>query len=83
MSFVLNRPYCLIRIVLGVGDGHAVVLYYDHLITLTTEVSKIWPRARSRPAFLFFLNRYVPFIGNIIVSVYSFTNLADTDKVCV
>ncbi|KAI0310716.1 hypothetical protein OF83DRAFT_1178265 [Amylostereum chailletii] len=55
-------------------------LYHDHLITFSVEASRLWPRAVSRPSFLFFLNRYVPFFGNILVSVFSFTNLADGEK---
>ncbi|KAI0310715.1 hypothetical protein OF83DRAFT_1178264 [Amylostereum chailletii] len=59
-----------------------VVLYYDHIITLPNEISRIWPRfgSRSRPAFLFFLNRYVPFFGYIAVSAFSFTNLASSEQ---
>ncbi|KAI0042599.1 hypothetical protein FA95DRAFT_1499876, partial [Auriscalpium vulgare] len=57
------------------------LLYYDYFLTLPQEVACIWPRPLARPSILFFLNRYVAFIGNIIVSVFSFTNLAEGDKV--
>ncbi|KAI0062120.1 hypothetical protein BV25DRAFT_1825981 [Artomyces pyxidatus] len=57
-------------------------LYYDHLITFPDEVARIWSRPFSRPSFLFYLNRYIPFFGNIAVSVFTFSDLASTDKSC-
>ncbi|KAI0064854.1 hypothetical protein BV25DRAFT_1914014 [Artomyces pyxidatus] len=56
------------------------LLYYDHVITFPDEVARIWSRPFSRPSFLFYLNRYIPFFGNIAVSLFTFSNLASTDK---
>ncbi|ETW76079.1 hypothetical protein HETIRDRAFT_330400, partial [Heterobasidion irregulare TC 32-1] len=58
-----------------------VILYYDHLITLPAEVSRIWSRARSKPALWFFLNRYVPFLAHIIVVVFTLADMTPSDKV--
>ncbi|KAA1473126.1 hypothetical protein DENSPDRAFT_779191 [Dentipellis sp. KUC8613] len=58
----------------------AALLYYDYFLTLPAEVSRIWSRPTSRAALWFFINRYIPFFGDIAVSVFSFTNLASSDK---
>ncbi|KAJ3745835.1 hypothetical protein DFH05DRAFT_1524106 [Lentinula detonsa] len=41
------------------------LLYYDHLLTLDAEFQLIWKRSRSTSRYLFFVNRYFAFFGNI------------------
>ncbi|KAI0062118.1 hypothetical protein BV25DRAFT_694044 [Artomyces pyxidatus] len=55
-------------------------LYYDHAITFPDEVLRIWSRPFSRPSFLFYLNRYIPFFGNIVLLIFTYSDLASTDK---
>ncbi len=57
------------------------MLYYDYLLTLTAEVSHIWPQPISLNIFLFFLNRYLAVFGNIVVTVILFTDIGHSDKV--
>ena len=58
-----------------------VILYYDHLITLSTEISHMWSCPPSKPSMLFFLHRYVQFIGHIAVLIYALGNLVPGEKV--
>lgn len=41
------------------------ILIYDHLATLTEEISSIWCRPKALSAMLFLLNRYVALLGNV------------------
>ncbi|THU85887.1 hypothetical protein K435DRAFT_805541 [Dendrothele bispora CBS 962.96] len=43
------------------------LLYYDYFLTLDEEINFIWRRRRSWSSWLFFLNRYFVFFGNIVV----------------
>ncbi|ETW76064.1 hypothetical protein HETIRDRAFT_119296 [Heterobasidion irregulare TC 32-1] len=56
------------------------ILYYDHLMTLSEEITWIWSRPRARSSLLFFLNRYVPLVGHIAVLVYTFGGFTICDK---
>ncbi|KAI0308946.1 hypothetical protein OF83DRAFT_1180191 [Amylostereum chailletii] len=56
------------------------ILYEDHLLTLPVKISKIWFRARTRAVFYFFLNRYPPFLCNIVVVIFSFTDLGSSSE---
>ncbi|KAI0305341.1 hypothetical protein B0F90DRAFT_1703614 [Multifurca ochricompacta] len=58
------------------------LLYYDHILTLPAEVSHIWSQAISPNTFLFLLNRYTAFLGNIAVSVIFFSNLTNSVESC-
>lgn len=51
------------------------ILYYDHLITLKSEIGHIWARPKTQSAYLFFLNRYFAFYTNIAVLVLVSTTL--------
>ena len=44
---------------------NVAILFYDHLLTFSAEVSYIWPEPISLNTFLFYLNRYISFVGNI------------------
>ncbi|KDQ60383.1 hypothetical protein JAAARDRAFT_32780 [Jaapia argillacea MUCL 33604] len=52
------------------------ILYYDHLLTFGQEVNQIWREKTSR-SFWFFLNRYLAFFGNIVVSTVGNQDLSD------
>ncbi|RPD65688.1 hypothetical protein L227DRAFT_570971 [Lentinus tigrinus ALCF2SS1-6] len=49
-----------------------VILYYDWLLTFGEEYWRIWKAPRSMPSILFFLNRYLPLLGDIAVNVGNF-----------
>ncbi|KIK52290.1 hypothetical protein GYMLUDRAFT_265491 [Collybiopsis luxurians FD-317 M1] len=48
-------------------------LYYDHLLTLDAEVRLIWTRPKNMSRYLFFINRYLSFFGNIVSAVSLFS----------
>ncbi|KAE9404335.1 hypothetical protein BT96DRAFT_989399 [Gymnopus androsaceus JB14] len=52
-------------------------LCYDHFLTFDTEVRLLWKRPNTRSSYLFFLNRYFSFFGNIglLLSVFFSTEL--------
>jgi hypothetical protein len=50
------------------------ILYYDHFITLEAEISLLWKRPNTLSSYLFFLNRYFSFFGNICVLVSIFVS---------
>ncbi|KAG1845079.1 hypothetical protein DFJ58DRAFT_801325 [Suillus subalutaceus] len=41
------------------------ILIYDHMATLTEEISCIWRHPKALSAVLFLLNRYVALLGNV------------------
>ena len=59
----------------------AVLFYYDYLLTFAAEVSHIWPQPISVNTFLFYLNRYFSFFGNIAASLLLYAKLADQEEV--
>jgi hypothetical protein len=40
-------------------------LFYDHALTFPTELRVIWRRPLGKGAWLFLLNRYIAFFGNL------------------
>ncbi|KIK61901.1 hypothetical protein GYMLUDRAFT_42322 [Collybiopsis luxurians FD-317 M1] len=44
-------------------------MYWDHLLTLADEVQYLWKRPVRASTVLFFLNRYLAVLGNIVVTV--------------
>ncbi|TFK31908.1 hypothetical protein BDQ12DRAFT_671501 [Crucibulum laeve] len=54
----------------------SAILYYDHLITLGNEINYLWRRPRRAGAYWFFLNRYLAFFGNVIVTDPGFAALS-------
>ncbi|KAG1889221.1 hypothetical protein F4604DRAFT_829666 [Suillus subluteus] len=42
-----------------------IILIYDHMATLTEEISCIWCRPKVLSAVLFLLNRYFALLGNV------------------
>ncbi|KAJ6582481.1 hypothetical protein DFH09DRAFT_1145465 [Mycena vulgaris] len=51
-------------------------LYWDHLITLDTEVHHLWRRRKTTSAYWFFINRYLGFISNIPIIILPFSKLS-------
>ena len=52
--------------------SQTAILYFDYLLTLTTEIRRIWTARFSGATLLFLLNRYVPLVGYIPVMVSLF-----------
>ncbi|KIK52288.1 hypothetical protein GYMLUDRAFT_969754 [Collybiopsis luxurians FD-317 M1] len=50
-----------------------VVLYYDHLLTLESEIRLLWKRPKNAGVYVFFLNRYIAFFGNIVAAFSLFS----------
>ncbi|KAI0635333.1 hypothetical protein C8Q77DRAFT_1107469 [Trametes polyzona] len=49
-----------------------VVLYYDYFLTFGEELARVWKKPRSVSSILFFLNRYLPILGDIAVNTGNF-----------
>ena len=50
---------------------------YDHIVTLTEEVSFIWCRPKALSTTIFLLNRYVALLANIIGLVMDFLPVSE------
>ncbi|KZV72110.1 hypothetical protein PENSPDRAFT_370860 [Peniophora sp. CONT] len=60
-----------------------VILYYDFCLTLSQEVAHIWSGPFSRPALLFFLNRYPMLLGNVVFIIFDIAGMRVTPEGCV
>ncbi|KAI0659312.1 hypothetical protein C8Q70DRAFT_1054155 [Cubamyces menziesii] len=49
-----------------------VVLYYDFFLTFGEEYWRVWKNPRTVSSILFFLNRYIPILGDIAVNTGNF-----------
>ncbi|KZV68351.1 hypothetical protein PENSPDRAFT_610098 [Peniophora sp. CONT] len=58
------------------------ILYHDYFLTLPREIDRIWRSPLSRPSLVFYLNRYVPVLGDIVITVYSFSDFASEETTC-
>ena len=58
-------------------DETAAILYYDHLITFFEELQYIWRRPLSMASAWFLVNRYTPFLGNVVVLVIQFDSFGN------
>jgi len=54
------------------------VLYYDHIITFSEEVGKIWNRKISFINTLFIINRYITSLGYIPIAYFMFHSPPET-----
>ncbi|KAJ6613166.1 hypothetical protein B0H10DRAFT_2192099 [Mycena sp. CBHHK59/15] len=52
------------------------LLYWDHILTLDSEIRFLWRRTRSPSTWWFFINRYLGLISNIPVVILSFVTLS-------
>ncbi|KAK0482180.1 hypothetical protein IW261DRAFT_1466651 [Armillaria novae-zelandiae] len=57
-------------------------LYWDHLITIDDELRLLWNKPKTLASYLFFVNRYLAFFGNITVLTLEFTTLSITGELC-
>lgn len=57
------------------------MLYYDFCLTLSQEIAHIWSRPLSRPALLFFLNRYPMLLGSIAFVLFDIAGMRVTPEV--
>lgn len=64
---------CLLQRILN----HTVTLWYEYFITLDDEVKFFWGRKRGAITILFFVNRYLPLLGEIIILVHNFVPLPE------
>ncbi|KAF9066683.1 hypothetical protein BDP27DRAFT_1404260 [Rhodocollybia butyracea] len=62
-----------IRLANALFASSLVVLFYDHLITLHSEIRLLWKRPKNASGYLFFVNRYLA-LGNIVTAVALFPN---------
>ncbi|TFK47498.1 hypothetical protein OE88DRAFT_1738417 [Heliocybe sulcata] len=49
-----------------------VILYYDHMLTLSAEVTFIWKPGLSLAKLLFLANRYLSFFANMALMCFSY-----------
>jgi len=52
-------------------------LYYDHIITFSQELRKIWKRRLTILNTLFIINRYTTFFGYIPIAYFTFNSTSD------
>ncbi|KIK65875.1 hypothetical protein GYMLUDRAFT_950849 [Collybiopsis luxurians FD-317 M1] len=52
----------------------ATLLYYDHILTFNSEFNLLWKRPRTVSTYLFFVNRYFSFFGNICIVLSIFVS---------
>jgi hypothetical protein len=53
------------------------VLIYDHMATITDEITFIWCRPKALSAILFLVNRYVALLGNVYMLYVYFLPISD------
>ncbi|KAI0777258.1 hypothetical protein BD413DRAFT_173739 [Trametes elegans] len=58
-----------------------VVLYYDFFLTFGEEYARVWKNPRAVSSILFFINRYIPILGDIAVNTGNFY-IFPNEQVC-
>jgi hypothetical protein len=74
--YILASIGMCIHLLLGMKCwlAHSVVLYYDYVLTFSTEVERFWTQQKFSWASLFFyLNRYVSLLGHLPVFAENFS----------
>ncbi|KAF8578599.1 hypothetical protein K439DRAFT_458413 [Ramaria rubella] len=56
-----------------------ILLYYDWILTLPTEIEHFWKFKFTGPAVIFFLTRYVPLIGFVPTILAYYTNVFSSE----
>ncbi|EPS96482.1 hypothetical protein FOMPIDRAFT_47930, partial [Fomitopsis schrenkii] len=54
------------------------IFYYDYALTFGDEYTRIWKQRATRSNYLFFLNRYLTFFGDVAVNVGNFYSFKTT-----
>ncbi|TDL15688.1 hypothetical protein BD410DRAFT_100207 [Rickenella mellea] len=54
------------------------ILYYDHIMTLPTEIERIWRPKLSPVSVIFLLNRYIACIGYVPIIFFFFNSPLDS-----
>ncbi|TDL23565.1 hypothetical protein BD410DRAFT_814517 [Rickenella mellea] len=54
-----------------------MILYYDHVLTLPSEVKHIWQQKFSLVSLIFVLNRYLAFFGYVPIMFFFFNSPLD------
>ncbi|OSX63338.1 hypothetical protein POSPLADRAFT_1045690 [Postia placenta MAD-698-R-SB12] len=57
------------------------IFYYDYVLTFSTEYIRVWRGPKPTGSWLFYVNRYLTFFGDIAVNVGNFYNFK-TAKSC-
>ncbi|EED80452.1 predicted protein [Postia placenta Mad-698-R] len=57
------------------------IFYYDYILTFSTEYVRVWRGPKPTGSWLFYVNRYLTFFGDIAVNVGNFYNFK-TAKSC-
>ncbi|KDR67438.1 hypothetical protein GALMADRAFT_147210 [Galerina marginata CBS 339.88] len=52
------------------------IQYWDYLLTFDDEIRYIWQPTGSKGQYWFYLNRYIPFFGNLAVIICNFSPLS-------
>ncbi|THH16612.1 hypothetical protein EW146_g4063 [Bondarzewia mesenterica] len=73
-------PGCSQPLAMTVAVEEAIKIH-GYLELIATKIKQIWPRPVSKPSMLFLLNRYVPFFGNIAVTIVNFSDVAASEKI--
>ncbi|KAJ7474040.1 hypothetical protein FB451DRAFT_1247702, partial [Mycena latifolia] len=75
-GLVLDSLRCAVsQVISGALIIPIVILCYDHLLTLESEITFVWRRPKRLSFFLFFLLRYFSLLSNIGMIILNFGNL--------
>ncbi|OCH93912.1 hypothetical protein OBBRIDRAFT_789775 [Obba rivulosa] len=56
------------------------IFYYDYLLTFGDEYWRIWKTPKHAGSYIFFLNRYLTFFGDIAVNAANFSHFKSEDS---
>ncbi|KAJ7637352.1 hypothetical protein DFH06DRAFT_654912 [Mycena polygramma] len=76
---VLAATAAQVRRIIRLDEWHLIgltILFWDHAITLDTEIMLLWRRRKSLSAYGFYINRYFGFFSGIAVSALPFLTLS-------
>ncbi|KAJ6484498.1 hypothetical protein C8R47DRAFT_1131586 [Mycena vitilis] len=76
---VLTATAAQVRRIIRLDEWHLIgltILFWDHAITLDTEITLLWRRRKSLSAYGFYINRYFGFFSGIAVSALPFLTLS-------
>ncbi|KAG1817058.1 uncharacterized protein BJ212DRAFT_1587299, partial [Suillus subaureus] len=59
-----STPFLVVLCLIAVNYSRRILIY-DHMVTITDEITFIWCRSKSLSAMLFLTNRYFALFGNV------------------